>query len=159
MTPTEELFTAIREGRADHVRTMLAAQPVLLQSRDARGSTPLVLATYLGNLDVTKALVDAGADLDARDAAGNSPLMGVAFKGDAAVADYLIAQGARVDTRNFTGGTALTFAAMFNRTAMVDLLLAAGADPAVRDEKNLSPADHARSQGHGALADRLTARP
>jgi ankyrin repeat protein len=35
---------------------------------------------------------------------------------------------------------------------MVDLLLAHGADPALRDEKNLTAADHARERGHAVLA-------
>ncbi len=159
MNSTEALFHSIRSKEADRVTTLVTAEPVLLDARDNRGSTPLVLATYLGDLAMTKALVGAGAKIDAQDAAGNTALMGVCFKGYEDIAGYLLEQGADPGVINFSGASALTFAATFNRPGMAELLLNAGADPARRDERGLTPADHARNQGLQQLAERLEAHP
>ncbi|MCP9237638.1 ankyrin repeat domain-containing protein [Lewinella sp. JB7] len=159
MNPSEQFFAAIRNGDVAEVKDMLARQPELQHARDQRGSTPLVLATYLENLDTTRALVEAGADPDTKDGTGNTPLMGVCFKGNLAIARYLLERGANPSVRNATGGTALTFAAMFNRPELVELLLEHGADPGVRDQRGLSAADYAREQGLEDLTARLeTAR-
>ncbi len=155
MNATDALFQSVRAKDATRVAELVATDATLLDARDDRGSTALVLATYLDDLPTTRALVGAGAPVNAQDAAGNTALMGVCFRGHADIARYLLEQGASASVTNHSGATALTFAATFNQPLMVDLLLAAGADAAHRDARGLSPADHARGQGHQALADRL----
>ena len=156
MTPTEQLFAALRQGDAATVTGLVQGDATLLATRDPRGSTPLLLATYLQQEAVVEALVEAGADVNARDAAGNTPLMGLCFKGYLPLAKYLLAHGADVNVANFTGATALIFAATFNRPAMVDLLLEAGATASHKDDRGLTAADHARNQGQEELAQRLS---
>ena len=53
------------------------------------------------------------------------------------------------------GFTPLMEAAMNGQAEMVDLLLEHGADRTLRDDTGLTAGDHARLQGHTALADRL----
>jgi len=154
MTATEQLFLNIREGKAADVREQLTADPGLLEARDQRGSTPLILATYLGDLPTTKVLVEAGAPLEATDAAGNTALMGVCFKGFTEVAAYLGDQGANVNARG-DHGSALHFATMFNKADIVDMLLSRGADASAKDGRGMTAADHARQRGLTELAERL----
>lgn len=155
MSPNEEIFHLIRNSDPESLRSLIVANPGVKAARDQRGSTPLVLATYLGNLPATRILVEAGMDVNAVDAMGNTPLMGVCFKGYVEIAGYLIEQGADVNTRAGNGATPLHFAAMFNQSAMVDLLLAKGADAGAKDVKGLTAAAAARNQGFGELADRM----
>ena len=155
MSPVDQLFLALRNGDAATVGKLVASQPALLSSHDARGSTPLLLATYLQQTAVVEALVAQGADVNARDAAGNTPLMGLTFKGYRPLAQYLLDNGADPNASSHTGATALIYAATFGQAEMVDLLLASGADPSVRDRQGQSAADHARANGHHDIARRL----
>ena len=77
----EFFFKAIREGNLNEVKPMLEKNPVLINSKDVRGSTPLILATYYDEMEIATLLLDKGAKIDAVDASGNTALMGVCFKG------------------------------------------------------------------------------
>lgn len=116
-----QLFAAIRAGEALTVRTIATANPVLLQVRNERGSTPLILAAYLGDLESTRAIVEAGADLEATDRSGTA-LMGASFKGHTEIVDYLLSRGASGKATNEAGATALDYARMGNHRAVVELL-------------------------------------
>src|ERR1700744_1223436 len=74
-----------RHGETESLASMLRHQlPVNLA--DARGNTLLMLASYNGNLETTRLLLDHGADPDRRNDKGQTPLGGVAFKGYAEIA-------------------------------------------------------------------------
>lgn len=153
-SPYETVFTLIREEKTEELAKLLATIPAVVSAKDGRGSSPLLLATYLNNMPATRLLVEAGADLNL-DAGTGTPLMGVCFKGYPEIAAYLIKAGADVNAVNPKAGTALSFAAMFNRVALVDLLLAHGADPSLKDAQGLTAADHATRQGFNEMAERL----
>lgn len=157
MTPHEAIFATIRNNDLATLTDAINTAPGVIEARDERGSTPLVLASYLGNREATKALVEAGADLNAFSATGTA-LMGVCFKGYTDIAAYLIDAGADVnasDPNAANGGTALIFAAMFNREDIVNLLLEKGADAGAKDGNGLTAADNARNQGLKELSLRL----
>ena len=119
---TDQLFTAIRAGNTATVTQLLTAHPTLVEQRDARGFSPLVLATYLDQRGVVEALIAAGVDLNARDAAGNTALMGLSFKGNVPLATYLLAEGADAGAVNTAGDTARSFAIKFGHQDFVSLL-------------------------------------
>ena len=121
-----ELFAAIRDGDPDKVKQLVTGVPHLVRARDERGITPLVLASYLGDLPTTEVLVEAGADVNVGGGTGTA-LMGVAFRGHHAIAQYLIDKGADVHAVNDQGMTALTFARMGGKPDVEKLLIAAGA--------------------------------
>lgn len=150
-----DIFQTIRENKLANLKQLLSTDVKLLASRDARDTTPLVLASYLDNAAATKLIVDAGADLDAQGMTGTA-LMGVCFKGHLELARYLLEAGADPNIRHANGSTALIFAAMFNQEAIIDLLLEKGADIAVKDANGLTAADHARGKGLNELADKLS---
>lgn len=152
--PADQLFHAIRKNDTETLQELIKADKSLLVARNERGTPPLTLATYLGNLETGKWLVEAGADLEAKDAAGTA-LMGVCFKGNTEIAKYLIDAGADVNATNEQGTTALIFAAMFNQEAVIDLLLENGADNKIKDGQGLTAADHVRNRGFVGLADKL----
>lgn len=149
-----DIFQAIRDNNLTELRR-LAGDAALLESRDARDSTPLVLASYLDHTEATKILVEAGADLNAQGMTGTA-LMGVCFKGHLSIAQYLLDAGADPDVQHANGSTALIFAAMFDKEAIVDLLLDRGADAGAKDGNGLTAAGHARNRGLNALAERLS---
>jgi ankyrin repeat protein len=151
----ELMIDAARMGRDDMIPALLQAG-VDVNAHDAKGYTPLIIATYNGQESTTALLIAAGADLDGADGAkGNTALMGVAFKGYASIATMVVDAGADVNKVNDAGQTALMMAALFDQTAIIDTLLSAGADPDLCDAAGNSARSMAESQGNAALVSRL----
>ena len=147
------LHEAARLGRDDVIPALLQAGAAL-EAHDAKGYTPLILASYHGHESTTILLLDHGADPDGQDAGrGNTPLMGVAFKGYVGIAHLLLTAGADANQRNLAGQTALMNAVMFGHVTIAETLLAAGADPNVVDVAGNSPATIAHMQGNATMAD------
>jgi ankyrin repeat protein len=126
MSTVQTIFAAIRNNDLVAVSTAVKADPSVLDARDERGSTPLVLAGYLNHPEAVKLLVESGADVNTVGSTGTA-LMGVCFKGYADIARFLIEAGADVNVSIESMGTALTFANMGQHTEVVKLLEAAGA--------------------------------
>lgn len=134
------------------VPAYLAAAGAGLDARDRHGETPLTAAVVAQRLDIVRALLAAGADVDAdNDVAAtrggrgrhNTPLMLAMQTGRLELVAALIAAGADVNARNDSFDTPLSFVrshAVLLPAAggMADALLAlldAGADPRVRHEE------------------------
>lgn len=135
--------------------------------REAVGGakTPLLYAARQGDLEITKLLVEAGADLEQRDANGDTPLLTAIINATVAtqpglstqhldVAWYLIEQGADINATDWFGQSPL-YAAVDLRNvevrgpiddngidraaalALIEGLLARGADPNARIQEVL----------------------
>lgn len=151
----ELLFDASRLGRSDVIPALVQAGADI-EGQDDRGYTPLILASYNGQAEATRLLLDLGARPDGRTGASeSSALMGVAFKGHLAIAKLLLEAGADPNYKNGAGQTPLMMAALFGQDAVVDTLLDAGADHECRDAAGNSAASLAEQQGNRALAARL----
>jgi hypothetical protein len=93
------------------------------------GMPPLVLAIVCQDLDLVRAMVENGADLDARDRSGSTALMWAAFNeaGDARIVEALLEWGADPAATNQAGETALAWALRRGDTPVVAALRNAGA--------------------------------
>jgi hypothetical protein len=112
----EEIGETLVRVREDHA----AGKP--RSSISARGHTPLVIASYNGQIEAVRFLLEEGADIDQRDHAGNTALMGAAFKGDLEIVQVLIENGADPRLANPQGLTAKSFAEMFGRVDVAKFL-------------------------------------
>ena len=74
MSGTQAIIAAAAQGDLAGVRAELAANPALARASNDTGDTPLHHAARNGRLDVVRALVAAGADVDAVRADGYRPL-------------------------------------------------------------------------------------
>ena len=143
----DSIFDAVRSGDIAKVTSFLNNDPDLIRIQDQRGSNILLLATYYGFLEMTKAILAYNPDVDAKDASGNTALMGVCFKGYVDIARALLEAGAEVNLKNYNESTPLIFAATFGQREIVKLLLEYGADPSVKDNRGYTAAMHAQNQG------------
>jgi len=91
------------------------------------GKTPLIFAALDGKLNIVKALVAKGADINAKDLSGNSALMMAAKNGHETVTEYLLSKNAAVNYVNDDGYTALIYANEAGYTPIVEQLKAKGA--------------------------------
>ena len=85
-----------------------------VDSRDAEGNTPLMLAAQKGDCDVIARLVAEGADVNARNPRESTPVM-FATDGGLAAVDLLLRHGAKVGLLRTDGLSALSFAVVRNR--------------------------------------------
>jgi ankyrin repeat protein len=98
------------------------------------GFTPLLFAAQDGDVESTKLLIAAGADVKDTAADGSSLLHIAAHAGQSQVGALLLSAGAEADAAG-PGHTALHIAAASGDTALVKALLDHGANPNVRQQK------------------------
>lgn len=156
MQEESAIFKAIRTGEVDALRQAIGDRgQEQIKQRNEKGTSPLTLTSYQGNLPQTRLLIEAGADPDAMDVTGTA-LMGASFKGFPEVVSYLLEAGASIGLRHpATGATALHFATMFGQTQTATVLLDKGADPRQRDHQGKTAMDYARDNGMQTILQRL----
>ena len=75
------LFKAVKDNDLNAVKSILDKDPEQVNSKDARGSTPVLLAAYYGLEEMTALLLSFNPNLNTQDGSGNTALMGMSFKG------------------------------------------------------------------------------
>jgi ankyrin repeat protein len=143
----EDIFNFIRSEELEEVKALLNSNPEVVNSKDSRGSTPLLLASYYGFEDITKEILKYSPDIDIKDGSGNTALMGVCFKGYYTIAKLLIVSGADVNQKYFNEATALIYAATFGQKEIIKLLVENGADISAIDNRGFTAEMHAKNQG------------
>ncbi|MCG9911178.1 MAG: ankyrin repeat domain-containing protein [Flavobacteriales bacterium] len=105
------LMTAARWGNIPMVQFLLRNGATPDQPRSEAGRTALhVACAYYGGMQICKALIAAGADVNAVTQKGESPLMLAATNGKADVVELLLQRGADKQKKDNSGKTALDYA-------------------------------------------------
>ena len=116
-------------------------------------ATPLFFAVMAGDVQMTEALLAAGAKLgDKMKILGTIPtsaLNYVTSLGDAKMVTYLIGKGADPNEVDDDNISVLDWAAIANRTAVVDVLIAKGANVNHVDKYGMTPLLYAASIDFG----------
>ncbi|MBS4168461.1 HEAT repeat domain-containing protein [Parachlamydia sp. AcF125] len=125
-----------QKGGVDIVHLLLRSEPILIETKNRDGQTPLHLAVLAGNAKKVEYLLDqiAGQSvLDLQDKEGNTPLhlaaMGEGRPSNQAAEDYaeiiaaLVKKGANLNILNYKKKTAL--ALVFEKTAIIQSLVQA----------------------------------
>ena len=121
------LLDAVRAGDLGQMR--LVADKADLEARDRQGRTALLLATHANHVEIARALIEAGADVNAKDAMKDTPFLYAGAEGRDEILELILATGrARLDDTNRYGGTALIPAAHHGHPSTVRILLQAGLD-------------------------------
>ena len=134
----------IRSADIIKLKEEIESHPNCINEKDERGFPAVVLATYGQHVEITKLLIDAGANVDQKDSAGNTALMGVTYKGNVEIAKVLIDSGADVNAINFNNATPLIYAATFSQIKIAKLLLENGASRDIKDARGNTAFDHAK---------------
>jgi ankyrin repeat protein len=100
---------ALESGNVDVVNQLIEEGLNMNVSRD--GTTPLMLAASKGQIEIAKAIIQAGANVNARSDDGETALhMAAASQSQSDVIDLLMQSGVDIEARNKTGKTALQLA-------------------------------------------------
>ena len=101
---------------------------ILLESRDKKGGTALLIATHHNAIEASKMLIEAGADVNAKDNKQDSPYLYAGAEGKLEILKLTIAAGADLKSTNRYGGTALTPAAHHGHVEVVRYLVTTDVD-------------------------------
>jgi uncharacterized protein len=136
---------AVRDRNGAEALELLRARPTIINARDEKGETALIVAISRRDEDWAMYLLSEEADPNLAARNGDTPLIAAARAGYLSAADTLVRLGAKVDSANRMGETALIVAVQQRQIPMVRLLLGAGADPDRTDSAaGLSARDYAK---------------
>ncbi len=145
----DDLYSVIRAGEVEPLREMLNADPSLAKADSSLGG-PLFVAARSGRVEAARLLLEFGADPNKVNSKGNTPLWFAAqsparpASSRVAVMKLLLEAGAEINYRCEDGTTALHFAAQRGPAEVVEFLLSQGARGWIMDDREKTPADHAR---------------
>jgi len=147
-------FDAIEENNRAAVALFIQV-PISTEIRDNRGWTPLMLAAFLGNIEITELLIKSSADINALDLGGNSALHWAVFGCHTACTRILIEHHARTDTRNNFGWTPLMQATARNNLEGAALLIASGVNLDTAANDGMTALHKAAASGYLELVELL----
>lgn len=152
--PELDVFEAAAVGRRERVAELVDAAPDLVGARSDDGFTALHLAAFFGRADVTRLLLERGAEVAApsRNMMRVSPLHSAVAGRNVEIAEMLLSAGAGPNARQQGGWTPLHAAAEGGDVAMATLLLSGGAEPDVENEQGKTPLEMAAGNGHEGVA-------
>ncbi|KAK6362728.1 Ankyrin Repeat Protein [Orbilia blumenaviensis] len=128
-TPISPLFLAVRDNHAELVAILLSKAPygIHVNQKNLCPGWTALHASYK-SIEITRALLEAGADPNTCDTSGGTPIFIAGGAGQKEIAELLIAHGAKVNIKDRIGSTAAHHAAWNNHLEVFKLLLANGAD-------------------------------
>ena len=127
----------VNSGDIDTIRLLIKYYPdcVDIYNTDYFGETPLFNATESKKYEISKLLLENGADVNAANFEdGTTPLMNSSYNNDTETTELLLVHNADPDLGNKYGDTALHMACRQGYIEIVKLLLKHNADPNVENK-------------------------
>lgn len=124
-----QFLEAAKKGDNSTGARLLENHPSIIDVKDSKGDTALIIAISRENSDLTAYLLNKGANPNLGGAGGETPLIAAVRVGFDDAADWLLSMGAKVDGTNRMGETPLIVAVQRRNPALVRRLLEAGANP------------------------------
>jgi ankyrin repeat protein len=118
---------AVRRGDLDKVQRYVD-QGIIVDARDVRDRTALLLATHENHIAIAELLIRSGADVNARDDINDSPYLYAGAEGRLDILHMTVTAGADLTSVNRYGGTALIPAAHHGHVETVKYLLTTETD-------------------------------
>lgn len=141
---SSDLLSAVSKQDSKLVAEILQSKPNL-ETKDNKGPTALMLATYNEDTEIAKLLISAGANVNAQDEMLNSPFLYAGASGFVPILKLCLDNGADFNVFNRYGGTALIPAAERRHQEIVEILL----------EIPNFPKDHVNNLGWTALMEAI----
>lgn len=137
-----DIFDIARKGTVEEVKTAMVHDPEIINSRNDQGYSPLILASYRGNVDVAHFLIKNVSDINGNSPMG-TPLMAAVVKGNKEIVLALLEKNADPNLTDANGTTALIYAVQFKNAAIIKLLLSHKADKSKIDNKGKTAFEYA----------------
>lgn len=156
-----EIHDACQAGDLQKVKTLLAKNPELLQSKTKEGKSPLHMATGWKMVEIVKFLLSKNADIKARNNNGGAPLHVAASQNSPNCAILLIAAGTSPNIKvvnpgsPMNGATPMHWSAFKNTPKVAKILLDKGGDVNAQTQYGGTPLHFAASRGNMEMIEFL----
>lgn len=134
-----KLTAAIRVGRVDDAKQLVAQGANIDEVTAQKGESPLQLAARFGHLELIRLLIERGADPDGFVAPASPPLADAVIFKQFAAASLLLELGANINATNQANATALNIACAEKNSAAVKWLLEHKADVSIANSFGVLP--------------------
>jgi uncharacterized protein len=138
------LIIAAREKSSNVASSLLKLAQVDVNKQTKTGETALMLAAFNGDLDLVKALVKRGAQINKPEW---SPLHYAAANGQLSVVEFLVENHAYIDAESPNNTTPLMMAARHKHITVMRWLTENGADPTYSNQQGFSAASYMKRYG------------
>eukprot|EP00750_Incisomonas_marina_P031580 INCI8242.2.p1 GENE.INCI8242.2~~INCI8242.2.p1 ORF type:complete len:1210 (-),score=258.10 INCI8242.2:56-3685(-) len=151
----EVLVKAAEEGDTETLQAHIEAGADLNAAHN--GYTPLLMASFCGQLYVVEMLIEAGVNINAssQDDEACTALHSAAQSKDIELAQLLIRHKAEVNVQSRKGTTPLLLAAQEGATNLVKILIDLKADCEIADKHGVTPFYYAASENNVEMAQLL----
>jgi len=148
-----DLMKAVKKNDAARVRQLIDGG-VDVSEKDASQDVPLIMAAYKGYTEITRLLLEAGADVTAVDSGMKATaLHAAAYAGRTEAAKLLIEYGIDIDKQGpYNGYTALHDAIWQNNVETARVIIDGGADLHITSNEGLTPPAMARARHRNEIA-------
>jgi uncharacterized protein len=153
--PPLDVFDSAAVGRTRGLEELLDAEPELARAWSEDGFTALHLASFFGQEEAAKLLLERGAEVSLVARNENihvTPLHSAAAGSHAEIVKLLLEHGADPNAAQDGGFTPLHSAAQNDDRESVEALLEAGADPTLASAEGKTPADLAGDETRDLVA-------
>ena len=152
-----DIFEASVLGKLEQVKNLVDQDPSLINSYSPDGFTPVALAAYIGQKEVTEYLIMKGADVNAiaKNATGFTALTGAIANNHVEISKILVKRGADVNHRYEAGVSPLMEASLNGNVELVNFLIANGADPNAKTKDGKTPMSFAKEKNHAEVVEIL----
>ena len=152
-----DIFEASVLGKLEQVKNLVNEDPSLVNSYSPDGFTPIALAAYVGQKEITEYLIEKGANVKAiaKNATGFTALTGAIASSHVEISKILVKRGADVNHRYEGGVSPLMEACLNGNVELVNFLLASGADPTAKTKDGKPPMSFAKEKNHVEVVEVL----
>jgi len=147
-----EIHDATQQGDLDRVKTLIEANPELINATDDFGHTPLHFAAAAGQKEIAEFLLSKDADVNLLNTQNQSALLYAAYFGSAKILEMLAARGARLNEPDILGRTPLHYAARQHNLEALMSLIANKAELDAKDSIGETPLYFAIRWGYDDVA-------
>ncbi len=124
----QDIFSAAEAGNIQQVKEYLQKSPELLNAKNREGFTPLYIAAWKNHAELTKILLDMGADPSIGDNENTMPVHMAAIGSSYEALNILLDRGIDINSRDANLMTPLHFALSYRQPEMAKYLVERGAD-------------------------------
>jgi len=154
----EPIVESAKNGDFQSVKNILENDPSKLDIKDEDGYTALHWACMRAHWDITKYLIEKGADLNVVGGDGGTQINWAVHHDNVGIIKLFIDKGANLNIRNQWGMTELHTAIWRGNIHVVEYLLDHGSDPDIKTNEGWTAMHYAYRSGHDKVIELLKKR-